>query len=61
MDSNWGGTRQIRVKSVAVTSGGSAGVCRFLWDAARTYFREEPALRHSDVFPTLAVGEIRGV
>lgn len=31
-----------------------------VWESGCTHFREEPALWHSDVFPTLAVREIIG-
>lgn len=53
----------MRVKCADVTGGGSTGsvaVCKLLWEASRTHFREEPAPRPSDVFPTLAAGEIIG-
>lgn len=51
-----GGTRQIRIKSIVVGLQGSAGFSGRL----ATHTSEEPALWQPDIFPTLAVGKIRG-
>lgn len=47
-------------QDVGVASGGLWGICRLLWEAGCTHFREEPDLQLSAGFPTLAVGEIIG-